>query len=75
VSFLRPVQTGETLLAHGWITKSGRRVAFAEADLRDSEDQLVATASSSLLVTTTPATPQPEASEGNSAPRARERRA
>ncbi|MBV9919017.1 MAG: PaaI family thioesterase [Solirubrobacterales bacterium] len=73
VSFLRPVRAGDTLLAHGWITKPGQRIAFAEADLRSGRGKLVATASSSLLVTTTLATPQSNASEGNTAPRASER--
>ena len=74
VSFLPPVRAGDTLLAHGWITKPGRCIAFAEADLRDGENQLVATASSSLLVITRPATEQRDASDGNTVPQAREER-
>ncbi len=38
------------LTAHGWVTKPGRRVAFAEGDVRDAAGKLVATATSSLLV-------------------------
>jgi uncharacterized protein (TIGR00369 family) len=51
VSYLRPVHghTGE-LRAHGWVTKPGRRVAFAEGDVRDSEGKAVATASSTCLI-------------------------
>lgn len=51
VNFLRPVHsaTGE-LHAHGWVTKPGRRVAFAEGDVRDGAERLLATASSSLLI-------------------------
>ena len=51
VSYLRPVHghTGE-LRAHGWVTKPGRRVAFAEGDVRDSDGKVVATASSTCLI-------------------------
>jgi uncharacterized protein (TIGR00369 family) len=54
VNYLRPVhaQSGR-LLAHGWVTKPGRRVAFAEADVRDADGKLVATASSTCLVMAT----------------------
>ena len=41
--------TGE-LLAHGWVTKPGRRVAFAEGDVRDPAGKLLATASSTCLI-------------------------
>ncbi|NMN97028.1 PaaI family thioesterase [Antrihabitans stalactiti] len=50
VSFMRPVHAGQVLLAHGWVTKPGSRVSFAEADIRDADDRLVATASSTLLI-------------------------
>lgn len=55
VNFLRPVHadTGE-LHAHGWVTKPGRRVAFAEGDVRDGAQKLLATASSSLLILASP---------------------
>ncbi|MGW6421826.1 PaaI family thioesterase [Nocardia sp. NPDC055053] len=51
VSFLRPIQvhTGE-IFARGWVTKPGKRVAFAEADLRDSRGAVLATVTSSCLV-------------------------
>lgn len=51
VSYVRPIHadTGE-IHAHGWVTKPGRRVAFAEGDVRDGDGKLLATASSSLLV-------------------------
>lgn len=51
VSYLRPVHkdTGK-LLAHGWVVKPGRRLAFAEADVRGTDGKIVATASSTLLV-------------------------
>jgi uncharacterized protein (TIGR00369 family) len=50
VSYLRPVQAGDELVAHGWVTKPGRRVAFAEGDVRDAEGRIVATGSSTLLI-------------------------
>ncbi|WEK12981.1 MAG: PaaI family thioesterase [Candidatus Microbacterium phytovorans] len=51
VSFLRPItaETG-TVTAHGWVTKRGRSAAFAEADLRDRDGRVLATASSTCLV-------------------------
>ncbi|WP_405135240.1 PaaI family thioesterase [Nocardia sp. NBC_01388] len=51
VTYLRPIHahTGE-LLVRGWVTKPGRRVAFAEADVRDAEGTLLATATSSCLI-------------------------
>src|SRR6476620_1794931 len=50
VNYLRPVKAGDELTAHGWVTKPGRRVAFSEGDVRDGQDRLVATASSTLLI-------------------------
>jgi uncharacterized protein (TIGR00369 family) len=51
VSYLRPVhgEIGE-LRARGWITKPGRRIAFAEGDVRDASGKLIATASSTCLI-------------------------
>lgn len=51
VNYLRPVHadSGE-LTARGWVTKPGRRVAFAEADVRDPNGKVVATASGSCLI-------------------------
>lgn len=51
VSYLRPVTLGSgTLTATGRVTKPGRRVIFADGEVRDAAGALVATASSSLLV-------------------------
>jgi uncharacterized protein (TIGR00369 family) len=50
VNYLRPVAAGTTLTARGWVTKPGRRVAFAEGDIRDESGKVVATASSTCLV-------------------------
>lgn len=51
VSYLRPVtlDTGP-LTATGSVVKEGRRVVFAQGGVTDAEGNLVATASSSLLV-------------------------
>ncbi len=51
VNYLRPVhgEIGE-LHARGWLTKPGRRVAFAEGDVRDASGKLVATASTTCLI-------------------------
>lgn len=51
VNYLRPTHGGLDLVAHGWVTKPGRRAAFAEADIRDAATGAVlATASSTCLV-------------------------
>jgi len=51
VSYLRPVHAGSTVLtATGRVTKPGRRAAFADGEVRDEQDRLVATGSSTLLV-------------------------
>lgn len=51
VSFLRPI-TADTgpVTAHGWVTKRGKGVAFAEADIRDQGGRVLATASSTCLI-------------------------
>ncbi|MFD8491680.1 PaaI family thioesterase [Amycolatopsis sp. NPDC059657] len=51
VNFLRAIHghTGE-IRAHGWVVKPGSRIAFAEADLRDADGKLLATASSTCLI-------------------------
>lgn len=51
VSFLRPI-TAETgaVTAHGWVTRAGRSAAFAEADIRDADGRILATASSTCLI-------------------------
>jgi uncharacterized protein (TIGR00369 family) len=51
VSYLRSIsQTTGRITAHGWVTKPGRRVAFAEGDVRDPDGKVLATASSSIAV-------------------------
>jgi acyl-coenzyme A thioesterase PaaI-like protein len=35
---------------HGWVTKSGSRAGFAEADVRDAEGRVLATASSTCAI-------------------------
>jgi uncharacterized protein (TIGR00369 family) len=50
VSYLRPIHQGMQLRAHGWVVKPGRRVAFAEGDVRDGDDKILATASGTCLV-------------------------
>ncbi|MCU1642516.1 MAG: PaaI family thioesterase [Nocardia sp.] len=51
VNYLRPIHahTGE-LIVRGWVTKPGRRVAFAEADVRDADGAVLATATSTCLI-------------------------
>jgi uncharacterized protein (TIGR00369 family) len=56
VNYLRPVHAGSgPLTAVGTVVKPGRRVAFAEGEVRDASGATVATASSSLLVFPLPA--------------------
>lgn len=51
VNYLRPVRAdGRKLLTTGVVTKFGRRVAFAHAEIVDDTNQIVATASGSLLI-------------------------
>jgi uncharacterized protein (TIGR00369 family) len=51
VNYLRPVTLASgTLEATGRITKPGRRVALASADVTDAAGRLVATASSNCLI-------------------------
>jgi uncharacterized protein (TIGR00369 family) len=51
VSYLRGLSTTTgALTATGRVIKPGKRVAFAEGELTDSEGRIVATASSTLLV-------------------------
>jgi len=51
VSYLRGMndQTGQ-VRAEGRVVNIGRRVAFAEADIRDADGRVMATATSTLLV-------------------------
>jgi uncharacterized protein (TIGR00369 family) len=56
VNYLRAVHASSgPLTAIGRVVKPGRRVAFAEGEVRDAEGRTVATASSSLLVFPIPA--------------------
>ena len=51
VSFLRSVTLDSRVLrAVGTVTKPGKRVAYAAAEIRDGRDKVVATATSSLLI-------------------------
>lgn len=51
VSFLRPITAGTgAVTAHGWVTRRGKTAAFAEADIRDSDGKVLATASSTCLI-------------------------
>jgi len=51
VSYLRPVfADGTKLLAVGQVTKLGRRVAFATAEIVDANNKMVATATGSVLI-------------------------
>ncbi|WP_347177047.1 PaaI family thioesterase [Parafrankia sp. EAN1pec] len=56
ISYVRPVHVlpgrANTLTAHGWVTRPGRRAAFAQGDVRDAQGRVVATASSTCLVMT-----------------------
>lgn len=51
VNYLRPVSADSgPLTCTGWVTKPGRRVAFAEGEVLDNQGKTVATASGSLLI-------------------------
>jgi len=50
VSYLRPVSLGSVLHATGTVTKPGRRVGFASAEIVDATGRPVATATGSCLV-------------------------
>lgn len=55
VSYLRPVTSASGILrATGQVTKPGRRVAFAEAEIVDGSGKVVATATGSCLVMDVP---------------------
>jgi uncharacterized protein (TIGR00369 family) len=51
INYLRSVHahSGE-VLARGWVTKPGRRVAFADGDIRNGAGKLLATATGSCLI-------------------------
>lgn len=50
VSYMRMIHAGHELVIKGRVTKPGRRIAFAEAEMFDDAGKLVASASSSLLI-------------------------
>ncbi len=58
VSFFRAVRPGDELTGRGQVVHKGRRIAFAEATIVDSEDRIVARASSTWAIT-----PRPENSQ------------
>ncbi|MFO1256198.1 MAG: PaaI family thioesterase [Sphingomonadaceae bacterium] len=49
VSFLAPARPGP-VFAEGWIVKAGRKTAFVEGSLKDGAGELLATASSTLML-------------------------
>ena len=53
VSFLRPAHPG-TYRSLGWITRWARRIAFMESELLDSENIVIARASSTAALTHLP---------------------
>ncbi len=50
VNFMRPVHGGTPLTIRGWVTKPGRRVAFAEAEITGPDGKRIANATSSLAI-------------------------
>lgn len=51
VNYLRTITEDTGLVhVHGWVTKSGSRAGFAEADVRDAEGRVLATASSTCSI-------------------------
>jgi uncharacterized protein (TIGR00369 family) len=51
ISYLRPVfADGSKLRAIGQVTKMGRRVSFATAEILDANDKIVASATGSILI-------------------------
>jgi len=51
ISFFRPAPVGETYTCTARVVSGGRRVNFVEAEICDSEQRLVAKASSTYLLT------------------------
>ena len=45
ISIFRPAPAGTRLVGRGYVVKAGKRVLFAEAEVRDSEGSLLARAS------------------------------
>ena len=54
--FHRALTEGTPVIAEGRIVQSGRRAAFAEADLKGVDGKLYATATSTCLIMETPPT-------------------
>jgi uncharacterized protein (TIGR00369 family) len=50
VSFIRAAKVHDILTCVATVLKPGRVISFLEATIRDSEDQLIATASSTYLI-------------------------
>lgn len=50
VNYMRPVHGGTPLTIRGWVTKPGRRVAFAEAEVTGPDGKVIANATSTLLI-------------------------
>ncbi|WP_282826178.1 PaaI family thioesterase [Gulosibacter sediminis] len=51
VNYLRTITEDTGLVhVHGWVTKSGTRAGFAEADVRDADGRVLATASSTCAI-------------------------
>ena len=49
ISIFRPAPGGSKLRGEGYIVKSGKRVLFAEAEIKDSEGRLIARASATEI--------------------------
>lgn len=45
LSIFRPAPAGTTLVGRGYVVKAGQRVLFAEAEVFDDRDRLIAKAS------------------------------
>jgi uncharacterized protein (TIGR00369 family) len=50
VSYLRSASAGVELIAVGRVTRRGRRVSFADGEIRDPQGRLVATATATCLI-------------------------
>lgn len=48
ISYLKPGR-GEEFIAQAWLTHSGNKIAFAQMELRNEVNELIATASASYL--------------------------
>jgi uncharacterized protein (TIGR00369 family) len=49
VSYLRPGR-GDIFIAKAWLTKSGRKISFAQMELTNQDETLIATASATYLL-------------------------